>query len=52
MAKSELTVRIDASEIIKWIMIGQEQMFIALTDFTELEEIANINGIDLEEGLE
>lgn len=49
MANGKLHISIDASEIMKWIRIGQEQMFIAMTDFEELDEVLNINGICTDE---
>lgn len=48
MAKSEAILRVDVSEIMKWIAYGQELMFMEMQDFSELEKIVNVNKIDLD----
>lgn len=42
-----LSVKIDATEALKLIMLGMETMFISMSEFDKLEELTNLYKIDL-----
>lgn len=48
MANPHVIITVDASQMIKYIRLGMENMFIALSDFSELERELNLNKIDFD----
>ena len=46
---AKIDIIFDVKNILKWMRLGQETIFIEMTDFSELENILNTSNIPLDE---